>query len=148
MLSYLGLTLCCGLLLCQKATGYLLGDETLTWCWRKDLATGIQELLDTCPEGVDSEWIETVPAELYETTPYDVSYRIHVPATYAITSVPEILHTNLHSCTVTSGSCTPNVAETPGLVTHNSAQTVDLSPDPSDGNLKTAEVYEELLLEQ
>jgi hypothetical protein len=75
-------------------------------------------------------------------TTYTVKY--HFSTSLNISSVPHVPHANLHSCRSEMGTCTPNVAKTPGLVTHSAALKADLS---LSGSSLAAEFTSDLGLE-
>lgn len=109
------------------AQGYLLGDPDQTICWCKNLATGVQEMLQNCPEGVVEYWTTLPPSLMYAGDTYRVGYLTRLNINIA--STPAILHANVHSCRDETGTCTPNVAQTPDLVTHTTALTSALPED-------------------
>jgi 7 transmembrane sweet-taste receptor of 3 GCPR len=107
--------------------GYHLGgDETM--CWRKIMSSGAQVLLDACPDEISAEWIERPPIQFLagHETP-SVRWRVSVDLDIVDSNgvaTNETPHSNIHACIAdVYPFCTPNVKETPGLVSHTDAQT-------------------------
>jgi len=137
------------LCLLSLSSAYLMGNESLVWCWKKNVSTGVQEMMNEggCPNFVNTLWVNAPPQEMYEDTHYDMSYRVYVPTTMNITRVKEtdVWHTNLHACKVVSNApCVPNVANNPGLVTSTPAVSGDLSTTVENGAYTLLVEHEDL----
>ena len=102
--------------------GYLLGEDGAE-CWLTDLTTQISTYqTQGCPSTVELNWIDAGPASFLSDSSQYLSYEL----TTTLSVIPnmyhnDIRHSNLHSCLMNIGSCTPILSITPGLVTQTSS---------------------------
>eukprot|EP00472_Partenskyella_glossopodia_P006903 CAMPEP_0197515572 /NCGR_PEP_ID=MMETSP1318-20131121/660_1 /TAXON_ID=552666 /ORGANISM="Partenskyella glossopodia, Strain RCC365" /LENGTH=580 /DNA_ID=CAMNT_0043063983 /DNA_START=254 /DNA_END=1996 /DNA_ORIENTATION=- len=93
--------------------------------------------MEPCPDTITVNFLNTPDGDLIEGESYDFDFDVRIePGTYDI--IPqyiedrgkfEISHANVHSCVQSRGSCTPFVANTPGLATHSTAEASNLTTD-------------------
>jgi hypothetical protein len=115
-------------------------DATCAICW---MTTNGATKQTKCPETVHTGWSEQLPNTMYENTDYPVQYHLTLdhPAFQTIDQEVKnkqgevigtdftVPHANIHSCLTSAGSCTPFVANSPGLSTHTAAETWKFKQD-------------------
>lgn len=79
-----------------------------------------------CEDGIRIDWLSALPEELQAKQEYRLSYTLRVNSgsvpfdavAVADGSRYHVTHSNIHSCWVDAGACTPFVQNSPGLATH------------------------------
>eukprot|EP00820_Chromera_velia_P027914 Cvel_11325.t1-p1 / transcript=Cvel_11325.t1 / gene=Cvel_11325 / organism=Chromera_velia_CCMP2878 / gene_product=Signal peptide, CUB and EGF-like domain-containing, putative / transcript_product=Signal peptide, CUB and EGF-like domain-containing, putative / location=Cvel_scaffold709:203-3164(-) / protein_length=415 / sequence_SO=supercontig / SO=protein_coding / is_pseudo=false len=128
------------------AVCYLAGLDCAA-CWKTDSTTS-DVFLSECPSAIELEWVDP-PASVITSSDTDpVAYRFTIDTgsypTHQING-HDIEHANIHSCLTSAGSCTPFVADSPGLATHTLTLTGALTT--ISGNVKSATFTSDVNLE-